>query len=347
MEAQSMARRARLAVIIALAGLAASSLAARAAPPQLALPMACDPGASCWIVNYLDHDRTDGVRDYTCGIATYNTGAANAHNGTDFAIRDEPAMTAGVDVLAAAAGTVMGARDGMDDVSVKERGRVAVEARECGNGVRIDHGDGWTTQYCHLKNGSVAVKKGQRVTAGARLGQVGLSGLSEYPHLHFQVESGGEPIDPFVGAPRATGCGLGETPLWRADVLAELAYRPTAVYLAGFATGQPVAEQARRGGYGGILPAAAPALVLWADAFNVRAGDRIVFTITDPAGKVLFSHSAAVDKDQARRFAFAGRKRPAEDWQRGAYQGEVRIVRGGEGKQGEVVSLLTTTLDVR
>jgi hypothetical protein len=333
--------------LVSLAMTAAGPAPALATPPQLALPIACEPAKSCWIVNYLDHDRGEGVRDYACGTATYNAGATNAHNGVDFALRDLPAMASGVAVLAAAAGTVIGVRDGMDDVSVRERGASAVERRECGNGVRIDHGDGWATQYCHMKKGSIAVKAGDRVTTGARLGEVGLSGLSEYPHLHFQVEKDGEPIDPFVGTGRATGCGLGEAPLWRSEVLGRLPYRPTAIFNVGFAPGQADPEDARRGAYAATLPATAPAMVLWADAFNVRRGDRFVFTIQDPRGRTIFTHIADIEMDQARRFAFAGRKRSAEEWARGTYRGEVRIVRGGTGDGGETVSQMPVSLEVR
>jgi len=41
--------------------------------------------------------------------------------------------------------------------------------------------------YAHLKSGSIEVEKGDRVKKGQRLGQVGNSGFSSTPHLHFQV----------------------------------------------------------------------------------------------------------------------------------------------------------------
>ena len=68
----------------------------------------------------------------------------------------------GVDVLAAAAGRVLRVRDGATDVSVRERGARSVEGRECGNGVIIDHGEGWTTQYCHMAQDSLKVRPGRR-----------------------------------------------------------------------------------------------------------------------------------------------------------------------------------------
>lgn len=56
-----------------------------------------------------------------------------------------------------------------------------------GNHVVIDHGDGTFSAYAHLKRGSVAVRPGDRVGAGQKIGQVGNSGNSSEPHLHFQL----------------------------------------------------------------------------------------------------------------------------------------------------------------
>lgn len=56
-----------------------------------------------------------------------------------------------------------------------------------GNHVVIDHGDGVYSAYAHIRRGSVAVKAGERVTSGQQLGQVGNSGNTTEPHLHFQL----------------------------------------------------------------------------------------------------------------------------------------------------------------
>jgi hypothetical protein len=127
---------------------------------QLALPIDCVPGADCWVLRYVDHDPGPGVRDYMCGGVS-----GDGHNGTDIAIRDLAAMAAGVQVRAAAAGVVDALRDGMADTSVDEIGRAAVGGKECGNGIRLAHGGGWTTWYCHLRRGSL-IKQGDRVEAG-------------------------------------------------------------------------------------------------------------------------------------------------------------------------------------
>lgn len=319
--------------------------AAHANPPSLAWPVACTPTESCWIVNYVDHDPTTGVRDYACGTATYNEPPHNRHQGTDIAIRDLAVMREGTEVRAAADGVVVGMRDGMADVSVRDAQAPAIAGRECGNGVRLDHGGGWTSQYCHLRQGSIAVTPGEHVKAGDRLGLVGLSGSTEYPHLHFQIEKDGAIVDPFVGLKRKAACGLGEHPLWRADVLKELVpYQPTALYLAGFAAGAPDIAAARDGGAPESIEREAPALVLWVDIYNVRAGDVVEVRILDPSGEVVFTHSDTVPKNQARRFVYGGVKRKGDAWTAGRYTGTVRLLRGGDPSHSAV---LTTTASVR
>jgi murein DD-endopeptidase MepM/ murein hydrolase activator NlpD len=53
----------------------------------------------------------------------------------------------------------------------------------------------------HMRTGSVRVREGQRVRTGQRIGDVGTTGSSSGPHLHFEVWvggwfAGGHPIDP-------------------------------------------------------------------------------------------------------------------------------------------------------
>src|SRR5687767_667340 len=143
-------------------------------------------------------------------------------------------MAKGFRVLAAADGKVRAIRDSMADVSFRDIGKDAIKGREAGNGVAIDHGNGWETQYSHLRRGSVMVKPGESVRRGQLLGLVGLSGWTEFPHLHLTVRYQGRKIDPFVGTGAHTGCGLGE-PLWEAKALEAMKYVPTGMLAAGFA----------------------------------------------------------------------------------------------------------------
>ncbi len=62
-----------------------------------------------------------------------------------------------------------------------------------GNYVVIDHGNGEFSFFGHLRQNSLKVRKGERVIARQQLGEVGSSGDSAEPHLHYQLRSGAEP----------------------------------------------------------------------------------------------------------------------------------------------------------
>ncbi|MFP3989437.1 M23 family metallopeptidase [Streptomyces sp. E11-3] len=59
--------------------------------------------------------------------------------------------------------------------------------RVLGNHVVLDLGDGVYAAYAHLRRGSLAVRPGDRVTAGQLVGHCGNSGNTTEPHLHFQL----------------------------------------------------------------------------------------------------------------------------------------------------------------
>lgn len=63
-----------------------------------------------------------------------------------------------------------------------------------GNTIVIDHGNGIATLYAHLQ--SFYVQAGDRVEKGQVIGEVGSTGFSTGPHLHFELRVQGEPIDP-------------------------------------------------------------------------------------------------------------------------------------------------------
>jgi len=313
-------RRVFLACVFILLGAPAT-----AGPPyDLALPIGCDPGADCWVLRYVDHLDGPGVRDYACGELS-----GEGHKGTDFAIRDLAAMAEGVEVRAAASGVVDALRDGVPDVSVAAAGRAAVAGRECGNAVRLAHGDGWTTWYCHLRRGSIRVEEGDRVAAGHVLGLVGLSGDTSFPHLHFDVRHGERSVDPFVGLRRERSCRPGERPLWRPAVADRLDYQPLLLVNAGFATAAVDKDDVRAGyHHEPRLPATSPALVLWAESYWVKAGDRLRFRLDGPDGRTLLDETMAIERDRARFVGYVGRPRPEGLWPAGVYRGEIALERG-------------------
>lgn len=63
-----------------------------------------------------------------------------------------------------------------------------------GNVVYIDHGDGYETRYAHQHR--LLVRVGQQVAQGHQLGEVGSTGNSTGPHLHYEVLRGGVPVNP-------------------------------------------------------------------------------------------------------------------------------------------------------
>ncbi len=65
-----------------------------------------------------------------------------------------------------------------------------------GNYVRIDHGNGYVTQYDHIRNNGTLVKEGEEVKDGQEIGQVGQTGSATGPHLHLIMKKDGVPIDP-------------------------------------------------------------------------------------------------------------------------------------------------------
>ena len=68
------------------------------------------------------------------------------------------------------------------------------------NTIRIRHAGGIVTSYLHLKTGSAVVRPGQAVRCGERIARIGSSGISSWPHLHFEVRDGsGQLVDPYAG----------------------------------------------------------------------------------------------------------------------------------------------------
>ena len=292
---------------------------------ELGLPIACELGRTCYIQNYTDVDPSSSARDYKCGSLTYN-----GHNGTDFRLPSRASQKAGVEVLASADGRVLRTRDGAPDGAFGKSSREAVRDVECGNGVVIEHPEHWETQYCHMANGSLVVKPGGHVKAGQPLGKVGLSGLTEYPHLHFTVRHKGTVVDPFAFGAAADACGSGK-PLWHPALHAQLAYQERAVLNAGFADGPVTMESIEDGSAARTLPSFdAPAIVVFVRAIGLKRADAQHLVIKGPAGNVIAENRASqLDRDKAQFMLFAGRKRPASGWDRGTYKASYVVERDG------------------
>lgn len=286
----------------------------------LSQPIDCVLGDTCHIQQFVDRDAGPEARDFFCGGLSYD-----GHQGTDFSLPTMEDMRLGVNVLAAAPGVVVSIRDGMPDVFFTQDARAQIAGRECGNGVLMRHDDGFETQYCHLKMGSIRVRPGQEVIRGAVLGQVGLSGATQFPHLHLTVRENGQMIDPF-DRDTAETCGLPEADLWEKTPL----YRSTGLLDVGFSNGIPSYEAVQNGTAAvANLPADAAGLVLFGYAFGGQAGDIVTLTINGPNGNIL-NQTVTLEKDQARYFRASGKRLTADRWPAGPYLGTVIVMRDGK-----------------
>jgi hypothetical protein len=239
------------------------------------------------------------------------------------------AQRRGVAVVAAAAGRVLRVRDGVADVSVKTLPPGAVSGQECGNGLVIDHGGGLTTQYCHMANGSMSVQSGASVMAGQRLGLVGLSGNTEYPHLHFTVRRSNSVVDPFAPSPGTnTMCGGGQS-MWQERLGPSVGYKAGTILNPGFASGPVTMGTVEQGGI--TSPdATSGTIIAYVRAINLRAGDVQEFTLRAPNGAILAKHTAPpLSSSQAQRLLFIGKNRPQTGWLRGRYVAQYGVLRGG------------------
>jgi hypothetical protein len=100
----------------------------------------------------------------------------------------------GSDVHAVADGPVVAVLDGLPEQVPGVDPTGLTLAQYGGNHVVQDLGNGNFAFYAHLKTGSVKVKPGDRLSAGQVLGNVGNTGNSSAPHLHFHVMSTSDPL---------------------------------------------------------------------------------------------------------------------------------------------------------
>lgn len=113
-------------------------------------------------------------------------GRVRAHKGIDYAAKT------GTPIYAAASGKI----------SMKD-----YQKRGYGNVIVIDHSDGYSTLYAHMKRVEKGIRAGKHVEKGDVIGYVGTSGLSTGPHLHFEVRKNGKHLDP-LNADLPTGAKL-------------------------------------------------------------------------------------------------------------------------------------------
>lgn len=321
-----MSKKYRLCLLAAFAVFVSADSFAQ--EPKFLFPVSCTYGVDCWPVNYVDVDPSEGVAtDFKCKRKTYD-----AHQGTDFALASVSKMREGVDVLAAAAGQVLRVRNGEADTykEQNELDAIRAENKDCGNGVLIDHGDGLQTIYCHLKKDSIVVRPKQKVKAGQKIAQIGMSGYTEFPHVHFGVLWEGGFVDPFTGALNTKGCGQMKANMWLEGL--PVSYEEVVIFDGGFRAKVPDFEAIKRGNDENpiALPLSSAAFVYWSGFYNVEEGDEVVMRIYDPDGALFHERREVVPKTRSLQYYFAGRKIGRVQLKAGEYKGVTEIKRGSD-----------------
>lgn len=97
-------------------------------------------------------------------------------------------------IYAAAAGTVVGRRDGEKEQTPGALPADATIQNADGNYLVIDIGEGRYAFYAHMQPGSIKPALGDRVEVGAELGLLGNTGNTDAPHLHFHIMDGPSPL---------------------------------------------------------------------------------------------------------------------------------------------------------
>jgi murein DD-endopeptidase MepM/ murein hydrolase activator NlpD len=172
------------------------------------------PFAGTWYVgaapNLHSHHRWAAMEEFAFDIVALG-GNGTTHKGDGSRLDDYYGY--GRDILAVADGTVVEvAADGTEanerlrrpDESLQDYEQRTMQAQAellaksykavIGNYVILKHAGGEYSHYAHLKQGSVRVKAGDTVTRGQVIGQLGHTGNTTEPHLHFQLTDGPDPM---------------------------------------------------------------------------------------------------------------------------------------------------------
>lgn len=298
-------------------------------PPELVFPLECASSSDCVAVYYPDRKEGPGAQDYMCGN--------NAVDGLPYAqisIRSLYEMDKGIPVRAAADGTVNVVRDGIHDEGPNWRTPKGEPPPYCGNAIEIDHGNGWTGRYCHLREASLFVKAGDTITAGDTIAFAGWSGKAELPGLGFWLRNSATVVDPFDSKEVALPCDGDGQPLWKDAPPHIDRYNDVVVVDAGFtASPQPLVPDVIRGYHRQeSLPLTSPSLVFWVMVANATAGEVRTLKLVGPDNELVAEQEQAERDDSPVVLLHTGSARPKTGWKAGEYTATVDIARKVNGQ---------------
>ena len=154
------------------------------------------------------------------------------------------------------------------------------------------------------------VKTGEVVEAGTILGQIGLSGRAQFPHVHLSVRKDGKVVDPSDPDGSVTCDEPNEGTLSSYP----LQYRAGAVLYAAFADNITAFEDVKSGRAAAKnLPVDAPAIVVFDFDFGVKKGDQMRLILEGPTG-ITLDKTVLIEKNPAQLFRSIGRKLPKAGW---------------------------------
>ena len=180
----------------------------------------------------------------------------------------------------------------------------------------------------------------KRVCSGARraggsgrtepLGQVGLSGETQFAHLHISVRKDGDLVDPFARDYARDRCRYDSgNSVWVDGFAQAFAYQPTRVFQAGVADGRVALDDVMDGKWADFRASRHKPLVVYGLAVNGVTGDQLNLILTGPNGEIVRSLRDPLPKRKSQWFAFGGKAAPAGGWPAGRYETKVQVVRDG------------------
>lgn len=167
------------------------------------------------------------------------------------------------------------------------------------------------------------------------MGKIGLSGRTQFPHVHVSVRRNGNSIDPFAPSGRLTRNASADT-LWDT----EIEYDAGGLLSLRFFDHLPKIETLRFGRETAPITNQSPAIVIAAFGFGEQKGDIVTLRIDGPRSTV-FEHSVTMDRNQAQFMRSGGKKLSRRIWRSGEYHAKATMTR-----DGQIISELKSAITV-
>lgn len=313
-----------LVPMLALGVWLASASAAVAETPFL-FPLDCSHTDGCYVLSMPDVSAvSDSPQDGFCGPQARDGGKE-----LDIGLSSISAIKDNVPVVAARGGEVISVTTNAPDQVRGEGVPLPVGVTPCGNGVILDHDGGWNTVYCHLQQGSIPLKAGQKVKAGQTIGYIGLSGATRWPKLSFSAIRNGSVFDPMTRANILRGCIPGKTASTLFSDYPKYTYRPAAIAGTGV-TVEAIDDNDVRRGYLGTetrIHHANPNITLWTLVLGTRQGDTLHITVYPPASSLAYTEKHIPLREDKDALPVLLDIKAKDGFKKGSWRAQVKIER--------------------